>query len=329
MKLNDQQIIDYIVLHPGSTAASMKEIFGVVNITMYRRLSLLVKQWKIIKKWTTPRVKYYPMVNTETKNTYNIPAHISRLLTSERYQLTNTWAELIGTEWFVRRCKKRSIEPVSAAHRRHRSIQYIDTLTTSHGITAIQKLDDYGYDILSNLWYGAIYALPEFGKTKQGTWMEIAKVQPNNRTFASIIQYCNQYIQAIIDTQHVDALAFAQPTAKRTMQIMRYAQKIRWAKLPVLPVEKIPGFFPAQKTLKKRSERIENAQTTFELGAISQAYEHVLIIDDAVWSGATLVEIWRKLLETWKVKNISAFAMTGTANGLFDDYKHFEVLTGI
>jgi hypothetical protein len=64
---------------------------------------------------------------------------------------------------------------------------YLDNIKTPYGIDASHKLHDYPNNYLQKLWYGNIYALPEFGKTKYGTWMELAKTYPSKKIFAQLV----------------------------------------------------------------------------------------------------------------------------------------------
>ena len=330
MKVISADIADHIKQHPWINAVDLAAHFWVTTRTIYRHLDLLIIQNEIIKRGKVPQVRYY--VHTKPKNTdVHFSPEITRALHSEWYQISKTWEELIWTEWFITRCKKRKNEPIDAAKRWHKHIRYIDNITTPHGIDAIKKLKWYGNDVLTNFWYGSIYALPEFGKTKPWTWMEIAKTHPSNKVFDKLIELINPYFQHIIHDFSIDWLCFAQPTAKRPKQIMNYLEKVLARDLPVLPLYKVPGFFPPQKTLRKREERIANAQVSFAFKEIQmkKPYSHVLIVDDAVWSGATLVEIWRKILQNNYAKKVSALSITGTANGIFDEFKHFEVLANV
>jgi predicted amidophosphoribosyltransferase len=99
--------------------------------------------------------------------------------------------------------------------------------------------------------------------------------------------------------------------------------------LPVLPVIKLPWFFPAQKTLKKREDRIANASNSFAISLYTHSYERVLIIDDAVGSGATLVEIARKIIQKNTSTTCYAFSLVWTANGILSGVKKFEVLAAV
>jgi predicted amidophosphoribosyltransferase len=114
------------------------------------------------------------------------------------------------------------------------------------------------------------------------------------------------------------------------MQIMDYLSKTVRIDLPRVQIQKTPWYFPAQKTLKRREDRIANAQASFEIKWYDHAhYRHVVIIDDAVWSGATLAEIGNKLIDAGITDQVTWFSVVGTANSIFDQVTQFEVLASV
>ena len=94
---------------------------------------------------------------------------------------------------------------------------------------------------------------------------------------------------------------------------------INW--IPIIKLIKYApyGTVVAQKTLKSRDQRIQNARDTIliELNQHLDQYHTVLLIDDFVWSGATLNETAKKL-KSQGVKKVIAFAFVGNANLSYD-----------
>lgn len=76
----------------------------------------------------------------------------------------------------------------------------------------------------------------------------------------------------------------------------------------------------AQKSLSKLSERIENARQTIYVKDPKFSYQRILIIEDALGSGATMNEIACKL--DHKDRLIFGYAVVGS-------YKGFEVIREI
>ena len=77
----------------------------------------------------------------------------------------------------------------------------------------------------------------------------------------------------------------------------------------------------AQKSLSKLSQRITNAKETLFTKDASLSFKTVLVIDDAIGSGATLVELARKLKKTG-VKKVFGYAVVGS-------YKGFDVISSV
>ena len=73
------------------------------------------------------------------------------------------------------------------------------------------------------------------------------------------------------------------------------------------------------KALSKIFERVTNARKTFYVPE-QVSYERILIIDDAIGSGATINEIAIKIRDKGIAKKIIGLAITGS-------YKGFEVIS--
>ena len=76
-----------------------------------------------------------------------------------------------------------------------------------------------------------------------------------------------------------------------------------------------------QKSLSRIEERINNAEKTFAV-AESVKFNHLLLIDDAVGSGATLNQIAGKLKRKDIAKKVTGLAIVGS-------FKGFDVITDI
>jgi predicted amidophosphoribosyltransferase len=76
-----------------------------------------------------------------------------------------------------------------------------------------------------------------------------------------------------------------------------------------------------QKTLNKLEDRVENAKKTFVVNEMGK-YKNVLLIDDAVGSGATLNEVAKQIKEKGIAKKIIGLAITGS-------FKGFDVISEV
>jgi predicted amidophosphoribosyltransferase len=120
----------------------------------------------------------------------------------------------------------------------------------------------------------------------------------------------------------LDAVGFVPPTIKREIQLMQYIRNALNINVPEVKIQKISGIIPVpQKSLSKIDERINNADNTFAIFE-KQQYHTVLLIDDAVGSGATLNQIAKKLLEKKVAKRVIGLAIVGS-------FKGFDVITDV
>ncbi len=77
-----------------------------------------------------------------------------------------------------------------------------------------------------------------------------------------------------------------------------------------------------QKSLPRLPERIENARSTLVIENFHIRPLNVLLIDDAIGSGATLNELARILKQRYAVKTCHAFAVVGS-------YEGFDVISSV
>lgn len=71
----------------------------------------------------------------------------------------------------------------------------------------------------------------------------------------------------------------------------------------------------AQKSLSKLADRIENAQNTIYVKEENKLFKRILVIDDAVGSGATMNTVAQKLKNISKVEFVCGYAVTGSLKG--------------
>lgn len=175
---------------------------------------------------------------------------------------------------------------------------------------------------LDEIYYLDFYAIERFGKTRLGTLLHYAKQGQNKFLMKILIDEIRDKILKLIAKHNYDAVCFVPPTIKRETQIMKFIETHLRINLPKIQIQKLSGIIPVpQKSLSKIDERINNANSTF---AISErvSYSHVLLIDDAVGSGATLNQIAKKLKDKKTAERVTGLAIVGS-------FKGFDVITDI
>ncbi|MBL4652539.1 MAG: HTH domain-containing protein [Flavobacteriales bacterium] len=175
---------------------------------------------------------------------------------------------------------------------------------------------------IDKVFYLDFYAIERFGKTRLGTLLHFAKQGQNKFLMSIMIDEIREKIDHFIGEEQFDAVAFVPPTIKREVQIMKFIQDNLNIALPVVKIKKINGIIPVpQKSLNKIEQRINNATDTFAVTEQRQ-FKKVLLIDDAVGSGATLNQIAEKI----KLKKVGTLVI-GLA--IVGSFKGFDVITDI
>ncbi|HAC24376.1 MAG TPA: hypothetical protein DCE81_05625, partial [Cytophagales bacterium] len=190
------------------------------------------------------------------------------------------------------------------------------------GIEKIKSTKGYRAIYLDGLFYLDFYAIERFGNTRLGTLLHYAKQGQSKSLMKMLVEEIGERPQELVEQLHVDAAIYVPPTIRREVQLMKFLKTHVKLSIPLMEIKKVSGLIPVpQKSLSKIEERIANAQNTFSVPP-GKSYEHVLLIDDAVGSGATVNEIAGKLKKKGVAKKVSALAITGS-------FKGFDVITDV
>jgi len=329
MKIEKNKLIDYIWQNKTVNIWEIVEHFGVTKMTVHRHLKNLCSNWLVTKRGGWPNT-IYEITSSENMTQFllSIPLNIRAALDNHRYQINKIWKIFWWASGFCSWCIKRNLDVSKESHKRYQYFLMTETMRLDSGcIDASKKLIWYWNDTLDGLFYQDIYAWPQYGKSKRWTLLEISKIQPTNNLLWEILFHIKPSIQKLVFSKKIDALCFIKPTMSRKLQIMTYLETNINITLPIIPLKKKPWFFPPQKSIKHKSDRIANANASFLIKNYKSIHNHVLIIDDAVWSGATLIENAKRIKESGIAKKVSWYAITGTANWIFKETTKFEVFS--
>jgi predicted amidophosphoribosyltransferase len=169
---------------------------------------------------------------------------------------------------------------------------------------------------LNKLYYLDFYSIERFGKTKLGQLLLYAKQSQNGTIIKELIAGIKNRIDNFIAGEKFDGVAFIPPTVKRETQFIRELEKQLNLPLRKINIDKIKTEIAVpQKTLNKLEDRVENARKTFVVEN-KNAYKKILLIDDAVGSGATLNEIACKIRRAGICSGeIIGLSITGSVKG--------------
>jgi hypothetical protein len=309
---------------------SVKEITEksfVSKQMVHRVLNDLMQEQAIIKLGRSPKTVYRLIGNKKKEAPLVLEGKGQADFLKEQFLLVTETGELKeGSEGFELWCKQRKLpfqktadEFISTCSR---YLKYKNETGFIDGMEKLRSTKGYSQIHLDGLFYLDFYAIERFGKTKLGTILHYAKQGQSRFLMRRLIDEIGNRLSKLCEILNVDAVLFVPPTIRREVQLMKFIQTHSNLPLPVVQIKKISGIIPVpQKSLAKIEERILNAQNTFSI-AETRMFNHVLLIDDAVGSGATVNEIAGKIKQKSIAKKVSALAITGS-------FKGFDVITDV
>ena len=309
---------------------TIKEIvhkLDVSNQMVHISIKRLLDQDKIEKFGRTPATFYRIKEQAKTPLFFTaISDETNKWLNKEFLLITDSGDIKQGIEAFDIWCRQRKLPVEKTLEEFRLTKEKYKVYYNREGIIdGMEKLvNTKGYDsiMLDKLFYIEFYAIERFGKTPLGTLLHYAKQGQNKYLMKLMVQEIKDKIHNILEKYNADAVCYAPPTIRREVQIMKYLQQHLDINLPVAAVKKISGLIPVpQKSLSKLEERISNAKKTF-LVTETRKFKTIVIIDDAVGSGATLNEIARKIKDRQLAETVIGIAVTGS-------FKGFDVITDV
>lgn len=293
------ELINFLNKQPGSRPKVIAEELGVTRQYVQRLLANNKDKFSVSGSGPNRFYRnkdFSKSIDTDTPTIDN-PEEF-RLIENNFYSLTPLGEELIGFDGFIKWCNARKLDATA------KKDEYISIIKKYYGnnfktpIDFTSKLSATLEDsLLKKVWSIDYYNFEVFGKTKLGTQVVIAKQTGDKETIASLIQRLEPVVREIISKYDIDAIAFTPPTIQRQSQLMTMLDNGLNIDIPRVKIHKVGAkILIAQKTLKRLDDRILNASQTFIVESDAQ-YKNVLIIDDALGSGATLNEIGKQIIQ--------------------------------
>ncbi|NCN95811.1 MAG: hypothetical protein GW917_03745, partial [Bdellovibrionales bacterium] len=154
--------------------------------------------------------------------------------------------------------------------------------------------------------------------------VHIIKTVFRNEDLQNIAENIQNDLSTLVKKLKIDAIIYYPHSIPRKKQFLPALRKILATGLPEIEVRKVfhSNIPVAQKTLSKIEERIQNAKSTVFIKPYPFKSKNVLIIDDAIGSGATVNELARILKEKHGVESCHAYAIVGS-------YKGFDVISAV
>lgn len=320
------RILKYIAEHKQARVHDLVKFLKIGNVATHRQLKKLVSSEKL-KKIGKPPLVIYILNEEKPAQVADLSPDIRKFINTNYLYISAQGDVIFGLDGFIKWVEGIGEQKriLTLASEYAKTLDNIKKNTTPDGwIDATQKIKlTFTGDLwVDKLLYADFYSIPKFGKTKLGQLVLYAKQSQNWQLTEEVADMVKPMIQKIIDKYSIDALAYIPATVPRKLQFIEELAGFLQINIPGIPLIKISGqVIVAQKTLSALSERVINARGTIYLkNAAEKSFRNILLIDDAVGSGATVNEVAHKLKDGRIAKNkIIAFGIVGS-------YKGFDVI---
>lgn len=233
---------------------------------------------------------------------------------------------LVGFQWWALKTQQHKHFKALAAEYITTHKKYNDQYRNQIGVidATFKVKDTFDECYLDYLFYQEFYSLPKFGKTKTGQMVFLGKSGQNIKFIHMLADMTHKSILNIIEYYRIDGVIFVPHSIPRKIYFLNMYKTFLELNIPCSTMQKVfVNDIPiAQKSLSKLEDRIENASNTIFTLQENSAFKRVLVIDDAVGSGATLNIIASKLKKISGAEFVCGFAVTGSLKG-------FEVINEI
>jgi len=338
------RILNYIAEKEEASPKELAVFLGISSQALFKQLHKLLGQGKIDKVGTPPVVFYRIHSEEQVKVKKTIDSYLASKdcifqkdtelassIEDNFLYITPQGDMKTGIEGFLLWCVDKSRDFNKTASE-YKSVTTESQAFYKNGfIDATDKMiHTFKTDIrLDGMYYLDFYVLKVFGKTKLGMLLLYGKQNQDIAMMRQVISAVEVGIYKFVKQYDIGTIVFVPPTIYRNVQFMKELDEQLRLPLARIQLKKAKGEVSvAQKTLSSLKDRIENAKNTIFIASYSEYIQpsqgkNILVIDDAVGSGATINEIARKITEKGlKTGKIYGLAITGSMNG-------FEVINEV
>ena len=317
----ENQIIEYLKPNQEASVNELQEQIQVSRQMLHRVLSRMLEEGYLQKLGRAPKVFYRVNETPVAKKSSVLSLSEDEIsfLNEHFLLITEMGKRLEGVGAIQEWCERQKL-PIEKTIREYivTEKKYLHYFLPNGLINGTEKLKKTkGFDVVAidELFYCDFYAIERFGKTKLGTLLHFGKQGQNRQLMREIISLTKNKVEVLLKQKMIEAVGYIPPTIKRQLQFMTVLQKGFNLSLPHLNLIKVSGVIPVpQKALNKIEDRIRNARASIVVKETRQ-FGNVLLIDDAVGSGATINETAGKLKQKGTAKKVFGLAVTGSFKG--------------
>jgi len=318
-----EKILDYIKDKKQVTGNELSLYLGISRQALFKHLNRFLAEKILIKSGRPPKV-FYLLAETKKSQNYFLEPEIAEEIKDNYLVVTPSGEFKEGMDGFVYWCEKNKLDPIKTASEYVKTLAKYEVFKKNGLINGKQKfVSTFNQVNLDKIFYLDFYSIERFGKTKLGQLLLYAKQSQDRGMIKALVESVVPRINELIKKSRIDAVGFIPPTIKREVQFMKELQRGLALNLRILNITKIktPVIVP-QKSLSNLTDRIENAKKSIVVEDVGQ-YDNILLIDDAVGSGATLNETAGQI----KNRNLARGKIIGLA--ITGSFKGFDVISEV
>lgn len=319
-----EKIIEYIKKNGRATGSELADYLDLSDRAVRKQLSSMFEKDILDKIGKPPKVFYLIKKKEEKVSGAVIDKKIKKIIDDNILTISPVGERRDGFTAFVHWCVNNDYDISKTADEYVKTINKYNRYKKNDLINGISKLNNTFKKVvyLDKLFYLDFYSIERFGKTKLGQMLLYGKQSGNKKLIKEIIKDTKPLIEKVIKDNKIDAVGFIPWTMKRDVQFMRELEKGLGLSIKNISIEKVKTeIIVPQKTLRKLKDREENARKTIIVSEMGK-YNNILLIDDAVGSGATLNETAKQIKERKTAKKVIGLSLTGS-------FKGFDVISEV
>lgn len=311
-----ETIIEYIKPRKQATINELVDYLEINRSAVYKHINKMLLSGILSKQGAPPKVFY----SLSIKINETPPAEIDlkdKKIIDQNYMVITPGGEMKnGLDGFAYWCGRNNLKVGKTAKEYIETLKKYSKFKKGDLIDGLQKFKNTFKKVyLDKIFYIDFYSIERFGKTKLGQMLLYGKQSGNKKIIKQIVEEIKPKIILLIKKYKIDAVGFVPWTVKREVQFMRELEKGLSLNIKTIKIDKVrTEVIVPQKTLSKLPDRIENAKKTL-IVTEGGRYKNLLIIDDAVGSGATINHLAQIAKEKKVAKKVIGLSITGSFKG--------------
>ena len=319
-----EKILKYLREKQQASVNELVDFLQLSRMAVSKQLSNLLSSGEVTKIGKSPVVFY--SINKEEKTEKKSAIFfkdIEKIIEENFLFITPSGQRKQGVEGFIYWCERTHQNIEKTAPEYVKTLKKYNAFKKNGLINGMDKFESTFEKVgLDKIFYLDFYSIERFGKTKLGQLLLYAKQSQDKKLVRELTNDIKPKIDKIIQKYKIDGIGFIPPTVKRQVQFMKELEKNLHENVAKVSIVKIKTeIIVPQKTLTKLSDRVENAKNTLIVDE-NNVFENILLIDDAVGSGATLNETALQIKQKKIAKKVIGLSITGS-------FKGFDVISEV